>query len=285
MADVVINTIYEFIDFVLGTNRGTSDNILDVELRSDLDFNDITDINYLQYKTQFNGLANITWYINFDGGGHKISNISFSGNSATWSMFNKLSGGLYNLTLHNVNIVCDNFRIVGDTAETINCHINGKVVCQGTFYGINPIYWTRTIESCSVNCEVVCTTFYGISAGGEIKRCCVSGNVKANNVYLISYNYSYTHCYSCWVKDIILRNKDNTGIPTNITFCSSTVYTSYAVIANAADFQTAGYTNQHFFPATVGSFYVNDEWTGGNCGTSSTNLKSKSWLREQGWSI
>ena len=97
---IEINTIQDLIAFSNGDyGRGTSSEYLDVVLTADLDFADLT-----EYDSPYNwsGCTG-TWYVNFNGQGHKIDNIYYMG-TAAWGFFNTLYGSVKNLKLTNMYV-------------------------------------------------------------------------------------------------------------------------------------------------------------------------------------
>jgi hypothetical protein len=125
MADVTISTIQDLVAFSSGTyGRGTSSAYLDVELAADVDFADLT-----EYGAAYNWAGCTgTWYVNFNGNGHKIDNIAYTGTS-TWGFFENIDGSVRNLKLTNMNVTssANVMGIATNCGACIiqNCHITG----------------------------------------------------------------------------------------------------------------------------------------------------------------
>jgi hypothetical protein len=182
MADVTISTIQDFVAFSNGDyGRGTSSAYLDVVLTADLDFNDLK-----EYDAPYNWAGCTgTWYINFDGQGHKIDNIYYAG-SAGWGFFSTLYGSVKNLKLTNVFVT-----VTGSSSSAAGCvlylygnidnvHISGQIECFNT----NLSYDACGLFSRGYGATVTMSSFAGILKGGVvcgIGRDGVSGSV--NNVF------------------------------------------------------------------------------------------------------
>jgi len=130
MAVIEIDTLEKLIAFSNGEyGRGTSSEYLNVMLTTDLDFADMKVDNSPYNWAGCTG----TWYINFDGLGHKIDNISFIGIGA-WGFFNTVQANstIKNLKLPNMHVV-STFRVSGlvvhlhQNCNIINCHLSGQL--------------------------------------------------------------------------------------------------------------------------------------------------------------
>jgi hypothetical protein len=168
MADVTISSIQDLVAFSNGDyGRGTSSAYLDVVLTADLDFNDLK-----EYDTPYNWAGCTgTWYINFDGQGHKIDNIFYSGNGK-WGFFDDVYGGstIKNLKLTNLYVTGSHIGCVarytrGVTIE--NCSVSGQVISVtssalgGICGGANG---TLIVRGCSFS-GVIQNTGGGVTAG------------------------------------------------------------------------------------------------------------------------
>ena len=129
MADVTINSIQDLLAFASGQyGYGSSSDYLDVELGADLDFADYDD------TYSFAGCPG-DWYLNFDGKGHKIDNIQYTG-GGNWGFIIHYSGQvtITNLDLTNLYVITTAsaggvyFSTMGGTGLTIrNCHVSGQI--------------------------------------------------------------------------------------------------------------------------------------------------------------
>jgi hypothetical protein len=132
MADVTISTIQDLVSFSNGDyGRGTSSAYLDVVLTADLDFADLN-----EYENPYNWAGCTgTWYVNFDGQGHKIDNIYYAG-SGTWALFGAFYGSIKNLKLTNVFVTAQGniaaFVLTGyDGLRIENCAFSGHLESLG----------------------------------------------------------------------------------------------------------------------------------------------------------
>lgn len=129
MADVVINSIQDLLAFASGQyGYGSSSDYLNVELGADLDFA-AYDSTY-----SFAGCPG-NWYLNFDGKGHKIDNIQYSGTS-DWGFIRHGNGQvtITNLDLTNLYVIttasAGGLYLSGQTGGSLtirNCHVSGQI--------------------------------------------------------------------------------------------------------------------------------------------------------------
>ena len=134
---IEINTIQDLIAFSNGDyGRGTSSEYLDVVLTTDLDFTDLAESDS---PYNWNGCTG-TWYVNFDGQGHKINNIYYSG-TKDWGFFITYGGyvNIKNTNLTNMYVI-SNGRVGGlllapeshgTTYYATNCHLSGQLEVDG----------------------------------------------------------------------------------------------------------------------------------------------------------
>ena len=157
MADVTINSIPDLLAFASGQyGYGSSSDYLDVELGADLDFAEY-DNTY-----NFSGCYG-NWYLNFDGKGHKIDNIQYTG-SAPWGFIRGGNGHvntIKNLTLTNMYIVSGDCAAglytcqpyVSGATSILNCHISGQIESYGSTTDVSGVCYDRpnpvTISYCS----------------------------------------------------------------------------------------------------------------------------------------
>jgi hypothetical protein len=161
MADVTISTIQDLVSFSGGEyGRGTSSEYLDVVLTADLDFADLK-----EHDNPYNWAGCTgTWYVNFDGQGHKIDNIYYSG-TGTWALFDTVSGSIKNLKLTNVFVTAYN-DIAAFVRNGRNC-----VIENCAFSG-----FLETLAG-----EAVGYINYSDGANNIIRSCSYSGVLKSDN--------------------------------------------------------------------------------------------------------
>jgi len=201
MATIKINTIQDLIAFSNGDyGRGTSSEYLDVVLTADLDFADLT-----EYDSPYNwGGCTGTWYVNFDGQGHKVDNIYYAG-AAHWGFFYETNGGsIKNLRLTNIYITTttscgiivnrsggtnfENIHISGDITA------NGYCACFSAYNGTNTGRITITncsfagsIRSMTSFCSLIVSEGYNRSA--VVNNFAANGNISSSeNLYLWGSN-------------------------------------------------------------------------------------------------
>lgn len=149
---VVIDTLENLIKFSNGEfGRGTSSEYLNVVLVNDLDFNDLKEFDNPYNWAGCTG----TWYVNFDGQGHKIDNIYYMG-SANWGFFDDVYGSsiIKNLKLTNLYVTGSNIGGIARVARgtTIeNCDVSGQIsgVTGSGTGGIVGGASTVTVSHCS----------------------------------------------------------------------------------------------------------------------------------------
>lgn len=170
---VEINTIQDLIAFSNGEyGRGTSSKYLDVALTADLDFNDLKE-NDNPYN--WHGCTG-TWYVNFDGQGHKIDNIYFmtsSPSDVAWGFFYTLYGTIRNLNLTNL-YVTGSANMAGLVSYLHGCAYNCKV--SGHVENIYPEGADGYVAG------LVRYIYSNSTAGGaRVDRCAFSGTLKSVN--------------------------------------------------------------------------------------------------------
>lgn len=114
--------------------RGSSSELLEVELLADLDFADIEESSeYNEYRESWPGCTG-TWYIKFNGNFHTISNISFFSTTASWGFFGTLgrNSTVSNLYLSNINITSSSTAAgiaisAGGTVTLYDCRVSGSI--------------------------------------------------------------------------------------------------------------------------------------------------------------
>lgn len=291
MAAITISTPEDLIAFCSGSmGTGSSSEYLTVSFSNDIDFATLPNDNTNKYN--FPGSTQ-TFYANINGNGHKILNMAFS-NSAEWQLFGTVAGSISNLTIIDLNVtLCSNFNGFAKTTalEMNNCHMVAHVMATGSIYCL--CYRTSgdvNFYYCSTNGEYEITgtgDIYTISNSGIARECQIKGSFNCSNtrtsgraIYILG---GVTTAVSVYAIDVTIKGFRTLGTALNCNFC-------YVTFANGAEIEAKGYTNSGFFPANVfyansGSYYANDEWTGGNKGVPKSQLQSQSWLRERGWAI
>lgn len=289
MAIITINNIDELIAFANGDyGRGTSDEYIDVALTSDIDFATDNDGEYKYLDWQ--GCTG-SWYINFDGGGHTIKNISYTGTNV-WAFFYSLLGNatVKNLKLTDINIITTSaiygISRFGAGNQTIeNCHISGS------FNG-NNIYTiayndysggTHSIKNCTFSGILTSTgVIYGIALGNfttRIVNCAVNADIyTSGSVVLVggSTRGSTTFIARCFFKGTV------TAGGTIIFANGGTVIQNYVVVKSVANGQSID-AIKCLYDATVAEA-SGITYSSGTAATTE-QLKSRAWLREQGWAV
>lgn len=287
MADVTISTIQDLVSFSNGDyGRGTSSAYLDVVLTADLDFADLN-----EYDSPYNWAGCTgTWYVNFDGQGHKVDNIYYMG-TAAWGFFGTVYGTVENLNLTNMYItVTANATAAGiatNSGATIrNCHVSGfieslsYVACGivGFRSGADPIIrecsFSGTLRSYYATCGIICT------GGAGIYNCLVTGELINRGELVIFWGSS-----DCAMINCVFRAKV-TAPSSRITYNGrAAAYQCYFVIleGSSGNVSNAG--------TLVNVFYDSDKVTAAgitvSAGTAATTvqLKDPVWLKEHGFAI
>ena len=184
MAVIEIDTIEKLVAFSGGEyGRGTSGEYLDVVLTADLDFNDLK-----EYDNPYNWAGCTgTWYINFDGQGHKVDNIYYSG-TADWGFFGTVYGSVKNLYLPNM-FVTSTASVAGVAVylrgTLTNAHVSGHLETLDTNdrYAACGLYFqaiSSSINQCSMS-----GLLKGSSTGG-IAQGTTSGNTLISSCLVIA---------------------------------------------------------------------------------------------------
>lgn len=272
MADLVITTVQDLVDLSEGVyGHGTSSAYLEVELGNDIDFAD--------YTPNYNwGGCTGTWYINFDGKGHKIDNVYYTG-SAAWYFFNTLAdlSTVKNVTLSNIYIMTSGtvatFNAVNNDIE--NVHVSG--VYQATNSTVTGMIYSINNSRCEVrNCG-----FSGrLLASSEVAGLNYTGRYGSlHNCYVIAdFVGSAIHGFSRagrTVTNSFVRGTFSTTGNANLFGSSVTATTCYGAISASNQNISASGNNCYYDStlATAGNFTVS-----GITGASTTDLKSKQWL-------
>lgn len=284
MADVTINTIQDLVAFSNGDyGRGTSSAYLDVVLTADIDFNDLN-----EYNSPYNWAGCTgTWYVNFDGQGHKVDNIYYMGTS-TWGFFGTLYGSVRNLKLTNMYVTTTNAMIGGVVlysggAKITNCHVAGHLESIGTPY-----------------CSGICAA--SVASGSEVGFCSVSGLVKSTSdaLGLVGNHSGYGMLLysSIIVADVQANNlAPLCSAGTTVINCEfrgtlkgGTLYYGYnATLKNCIFVIKSDSSFSSVRTSTINNcYYDNTEWTGTLSQltpATTTELQDSTWLKEHGFAI
>lgn len=284
MADVTISTIQELIAFSNGDyGRGTSSAYLDVELTTDLDFNDLK-----EYDAAYNWAGCTgTWYVNFDGRGHKVDNIYYMG-SAAWGFFGTVYGSVKNLDLTNmyVTTTASNATAAGIAAYAAgaiikNCHVSGfieslnYVACGIVGFRSNAdptireCSFSGTLRSYNATCGIMCT------GGAYIYNCIVTGELINRGELVIFWGSSY-----CLMVNCAFRAKV-TAPSSVIAFYNNTVYQCYFVMLEGSTGNVGTRAS-----SVVNVYYDSDKASAagisvtGATAATTAELKDDTWLKE-----
>lgn|GEM_PF-2782745 len=294
MAVIEIDTIEKLVAFSGGEyGRGTSGEYLDVVLTADLDFADMN-----EYDSPYNWAGCTgTWYINFDGQGHKVDNIYYSG-TADWGFFGTIYGSVKNLYLPNM--------FVTSTRIVAGCVIN--------LYGtLENVHVSGYLENLSTNNDLACCGLYFYASGSITRMCSVSGILKGGSACGLGRNSSGTRSLiaNCMV------NADMTSIGAAnqcalVAFASvntTVVNCEYKGIAVAGRLLTGGWDEfisnciLIYKPGTTAQNWVSNSTyynvyydstlaaeggftpPGAVTGAPTTDLQDGQWLHEHGFAI
>ena len=158
--------------------------------------------------------------VDFDGGGHTISNFTFNA-PAYSSFFGVLYGSVYDLNFENASVTAETKSacgIVGGYCGTTgkpgtcrNVHVSGTVTSIAGVNGVGGLFGRLnegTVEKCSADCAVTSNANYagglfGYDAGvSHVSDCYTSGSVDGNQRIggicggLIKATSSVIRCYS-----------------------------------------------------------------------------------------
>ena len=258
MADVTITSFAELFSFANGDyGRGTSSEQISVELATDLDFSEIEETSpYAEFRENWGGCTG-TWYIDFNGGKHSISNISFFG-SGSWAFFANLGAGskVSNLYLPNISInsssTATSIGITSTaTAVTIyNCRVTGNITGR-TAYGIASL---GSINALVKNCYFIGNLYATASSNPTVSGLTqspvvnsffhgtIGANLSAitNGLALITQSTAMNSFFSGAI------NIEN-AVPNTIQ-CAGTSRFCYAAVTNIADIFASGWRNSTSSP-------------------------------------
>lgn len=163
MAIVSINTAQDFVDLMTGVyGYGSNDDRLYVTVTANIDLASVSAFNP----------GNHTWYIFFNGGGHRIKNITFTGITADFYLFGAIDGWIKDVVFEDINISAKNvylFNTNGSTGDGLfNVLVSGSVTADtssGSYKGAVRIFLnqhgtTDNVEGCSFKGSVIGRTVY-----------------------------------------------------------------------------------------------------------------------------
>ena len=292
MANVTINSIQDLVAFSNGDyGYGTAQDYLNVTLTSDLDFNDLK-----EYDNPYNWAGCTgTWYVNFNGQGHKIDNIYYAG-STDWGFFYETNGGsIKNLKLTNIYItttassgVIAN-RSGGTNFE--NVHMSGDITASGycacfsAYNGSNSgninvlnCSFAGNIRSTAAHCSLIASEGYSRSV--IVNNFAANGNISSSsNLYLWGSN-----------ADGMISNAYFIGVAsTNRTLYlglySGTQRNAYFVLKSGSKTSAGSYgTVQNcYYDSTIAT--AAGISVSGLTPAATTELQSMQWLREHNFAI
>lgn len=293
MADVTISTIQELVAFSNGDyGRGTSSAYLDVVLTADIDFNDLN-----EYDTPYNWAGCTgTWYVNFDGQGHKVDNIYYAG-SAAWGFFGTLYGSVRNLKLTNVFVT-----VTGSNSSAAGCvlylygnidnvHISGQIECFNTNMsndacGLFSRGYGATVMACSVAGIIKGGVVCGIGRDGlsgsvnYVYNCMINAEVVATVDYAMPLGGSYGVFANCEFKGNV---KSNGRIM--VGSYDSPLYNCILIFGSGSGtrWESRATYNNVYYDSTLAAEggFTPPSITG----APTTDLQSAQWLREHYFAI
>jgi len=292
MADVVINSIPDLLAFASGQyGYGGSSDYLDVELGADLDFAEY-DSTY-----SFAGCPG-DWYLNFDGKGHKIDNIQYSGTS-DWGFIIHGQVTITNLDLTNLYVVTTASAgglyfsgMAGGGLTIRNCHVSGQIesarnnsvsgLSQHIYRSANISYSSFSGTLKSVN-GLVCGVCPDTQGGNTISNVMINANLQggswccciaANHSFVVNSEYRGTvnaingivipvGNSSTAANCILVINEDSTA--PRITTENSTVSNTYI---DATKLAQTGISHPS---------YISEATT--------AQLKDAAWLKSKGFAL
>lgn len=173
-------------------SRLSADDKVYFKLMNDIDMASVDDWEPLNYASPY-ALA-----IDFDGGGHTISNFHVIDYPSYPSFFGVLNGYCHDVTFMNAEIVsgadtgCGILGGYGGSgaihADVARVHVHGKVTLKGNKTGVGGMFGcagNATIEGCSADVDVWSSKNYvggliGYSKKVQISNCWVGGSVRGD---------------------------------------------------------------------------------------------------------
>lgn len=289
MATIQIGTIQDLVSFANGDyGRGTSGAYLDVVLTADLDFNDLK-----EYDNPYNWAGCTgTWYVNFNGQGHKVDNIYYMG-SGNWGFFDDVQSGstIKNLKLTNLYVTGSHIGGVarytrGVTIE--NCHVSGQIVGI-TGSGISGIVGAAAsvvkVSSCSFAGTLQNTG--GGYASGVLSQ---DGNLQCYSTIVIADIIASNYIFGISADSQLLVNCEFRGSLSGPSGRVSSLAGSRSSSTNciAAIYSLSGSWYSHgnlyncYFDSTLAAAAG---FSLPGTGATTEELKSATWLREHNFAI
>ena len=162
------------------------------KMKNDIDMADVNDWTPLNYASPYK------LYVDFDGGGHTISNFHVDDWGSYPSFFGVLAGYCHDVTFTNARIecgadsgcgilggYCGTGDIHGDVARV---HVQGSVTLKGSKTGVGGMFGilgNATLEACSADVDVWSAKNYvgglfGYSKKATVSNCWVTGSVRGD---------------------------------------------------------------------------------------------------------
>lgn len=211
------------------------------KLVADIDMADVTGWEPLNYASPYDK------EVDFDGGGHTISNFTCDYGGAYPSFFGVLYGTCHDVTFSKAKVVgtansacgiIGGYAGTGDKhAEILNVHVQGTVTFTGNKTGVGGmvgIIGNGNITSSSANCKVSSGKNY---VGG-----------------LFGYDGGKTVIRDCWTAGTVIGSQRVGGICGGLIKDGSAIYNCYSASAVTAGFAIggiAGHVNQDKGDATT----------------------------------
>lgn len=302
MAVVEIGSAQEFMNLLNREEQGTENDILSVDVMSDLDFDGV---EYVPFTSQNN-----TVYMTLDFHGHCIKNIKYApgeGQNYTYIFPCNLSGYVKNciitdceITLptgyfsflkgsaaenvtvtETVNIKGVNITLFDSVGVMKNVTMKGTYEARSSFTAINATDGSDSLMNCAIIADITCNSTGGLINIGmapytEMINCFSRCRIRITNTRAATFN------------SFLNTNFGKLFFAPRIAFC----YAANKVTFTKEPTTIYGFTNggaqytenvvyKCYFDNTLLRGAADDE----RFGQPTENLKSTMWLREQGWVI
>lgn len=286
---IQISTIQDLINFSEGYyGYGTSSEYLEVELLNDLDFADLA-VDDVPYN--WAGCVG-TWYVHFDGHGHKIDNIYYM-DTTRWGFFDILYGSIQNLKLTNMYVTSTTGTTVGlvfraYSALIKNCHVSGHIEALGNqpACGIYRYLDTTVLRECSVSGKVIGkASALGLGEtvtanNCKIYNCNVHADITGGTTDALPFTSTNGFMVNC-----IYVGKIYAGNASYVGGYSSTLYNCILVYkaGSSTNFVYNSTFNNCYYDSTVATA-AGFSLTSPTAATTE-QLQSEQWLREHNFAI